>query len=198
MSFSTQQAVYKLTGFNGYQDIKRFQEPLTTELGKDDVLIKVKAVSLNYRNLIISKNQYLAPPKLNVVPGSDASGDIAKVGDGVTNLSVGDRVITNFDPENFYGPTQSHQSPFGCMRDGVLTQYKVISKHGVNKIPKDSHLTDEEVAILVCTGVTVWNALFGSTDGFVAGQTVLILGTGGVDHCVGFGKSGWCGHYHYI
>ncbi|KAI8888096.1 NAD(P)-binding protein [Backusella circina FSU 941] len=180
MSLPNEQTVYRITNFKSYKDIKGFQEPLHVELSPDEVLLKIKAVSLNYRDLIMTNDGYLVKPKKNVIPGSDASGEIVKVGSSVTNFEIGDRAITNFDPEHLYGNAQSDAIRIGCIQDGVLTQYKVISKYSINKIPKDSHLTHEEAASLVCTGVTAWNALFGSGDRFVAGQTILMLGTGGV------------------
>ncbi|KAI8879239.1 NAD(P)-binding protein [Backusella circina FSU 941] len=180
MSIPTEQTVFRITGFSGQDDIKSFKEPVTVNLEKDEVLVKIKAVSLNYRDLVISNNTFIAPTKKNVVPGSDASGEIVKVGSDVKHLEVGDRVITNFDAETFYGPIKAQETSFGLIEEGVLAQYRVFSKYSINKIPKDSHLTDEEASVLVCTGVTAWNALYGSSESFVAGQTVLILGTGGL------------------
>jgi NADPH:quinone reductase-like Zn-dependent oxidoreductase len=180
MTLPNKQTVYRITDFGSYKYIKGFQETLSVELGQDEVLVKIKAVSLNYRDFIMTKDGYLVKPIENVIPGSDASGEIIKLGSSVIDFEIGDRVITNFDPEHLYGHARANAIRVGCIQDGVLTQYKVMSKYSVNKIPKDSHLTHEEAASLVCTGVTAWNALFGSGDRFVPGQTVLMLGTGGV------------------
>ncbi|KAI9362236.1 chaperonin 10-like protein [Pilaira anomala] len=111
---------------------------------------------------------------------SDASGVVVKVGSSVSEFEVGDRVITNSDPARLYGHFKSFKTGLGAYTDGVLTQYKVLPEAGLVKIPKDSHLTDEEAASLVCAGVTAWNALYGIKDCFIAGQSVLMLVTGGV------------------
>ncbi|KAI8886367.1 putative zinc-type alcohol dehydrogenase-like protein [Backusella circina FSU 941] len=161
-------------------EIRKFQEPLSAELGNHEVLVKVNAVSLNYRDLVISNATYPLPVKKGVIPGSDGSGNIVKIGSSVTDLQVGDRVITNFNPEHISGPVKDHNTAFGAIRDGVLSQYIVVPSYGVNKIPSDSHLTHEEASALVCTGATAWNALYGSGRPFIAGQSVLMLGTGGV------------------
>ncbi|KAL0145052.1 hypothetical protein V8B55DRAFT_1569657 [Mucor lusitanicus] len=105
-----------------------------------------------------------------VIPCSDAAAEIVQVGSGVIDLKAGDRVITNFDPLNLYGQQKTFTTALGAPR----------MAHAVNKLPNDSHLTDEEAACLVCTGVTAWNSLYGTADKFIAGQTVLMLGTGGV------------------
>ncbi|KAG2194081.1 hypothetical protein INT46_006932 [Mucor plumbeus] len=181
MSSQLQQTVYRLTDKSAsYRGIKQYQENLDLNLGKNEVLIKIKAVSLNYRDFAVASGKYPLPVKDNVIPGSDAAAEVIQIGSSVTNLAVGDRVITNFDPENLYGPQTSNLTAFGAPQDGVLTQYNILPSYAVNKLPKGSHLTDEEAAVLVCTGVTAWNVFYGSGNRFVAGQTVLMLGTGGV------------------
>ncbi|KAI8888238.1 putative zinc-type alcohol dehydrogenase-like protein [Backusella circina FSU 941] len=180
MSLPTEHSVYHITERTGYSAIKQFQEPVPTELGNQEVLIKVKAVSLNYRDLIIADGSYPQFTKPNVIPTSDASCEVVQVGSSVTDLQVGDRAITSFYPEILFGPMKDHNSAFGAGRDGLLSEYKVLPRYALNKIPKDTHLTHEEASVLVCTGVTAWNALYGSGRPLIAGQTVLILGTGGV------------------
>jgi NADPH:quinone reductase-like Zn-dependent oxidoreductase len=180
MSFLTEQSTYRVTDNIGYKGVKEFKEPLSAELDKNEVLVKIKAVALNYRDLVISDASYPIAVVKNVVAGSDGSGEIVKVGSHVTEFQVGDRVINNFDPTHLYGVRRDASKAFGATTDGVLCQYKVFHTTGVNKLPKESHLSYEEAASLVCTGVTAWNALYGSGIPFVAGQTVLLLGTGGV------------------
>lgn len=166
---------------SSYKDLQQLKETINlADIGKNEVLLKIKAVSLNYRDFAVSNGTYPMPIKDNVIPGSDAAAEVVQVGSGVTDLEVGDRVITNFDPENLYGQQKSFTTSFGAPKDGVLSQYKILPSFAVNKLPKDSHLTDEEAACLVCTGVTAWNSLYGTADKFIAGQTVLMLGTGGV------------------
>lgn len=175
------QAVYRITEFTGPEGVKRFEEDVPTELSKNEVLVKIKAVSLNYRDLVVSNHTYITPTQKNVIPCSDGSGEVVAVGKGVRGFQVGDRVVANFDPTNLYGNAKMLDgNALGALVDGVLCQYKVFSQEAINKIPKDSHLSHEEAATLVITGVTVWNSLYGSGKPFVAGQTVLMLGTGGV------------------
>lgn len=174
--------LYRLTDKKAsYKGINQVKENINLDdLGKNEVVIKIKAVALNYRDYAIASGFYPTQVNDNVIPGSDAAAEVIKVGSNVSDLEVGDRVITNFDPENIYGQQKNHFSALGAAADGVLSQYKVVPSYTVNKLPKGSHLTDEEAACLVCTGVTSWNALYGTADRFIAGQTVLMLGTGGV------------------
>ncbi|CAO3650124.1 unnamed protein product [Mucor fragilis] len=166
---------------SSYKGVHQFKEIIDlNDIGKNEVLLKIKAVSLNYRDFAITAGLYPIAFKDNVIPGSDAAAEIVQVGSGVSDLEVGDRVIINFDPENLYGVQKNHETTLGGQSDGVLSQYKIVPSYAVNKLPKDSHLTDEEAACLVCTGVTAWNSLYGTADKFIAGQTVLMLGTGGV------------------
>ncbi|CAF3389543.1 unnamed protein product [Rotaria sp. Silwood2] len=134
--------------------IKDFQEDIPT-INQHEVLIKIHAVSLNYRDLLIINNKYPFSLKDNIVPYSDGAGEIVEVGDQVIGFKKGDRVISNFDPTHLYGPSQS------CLI----------------KIP--DHLSYEQAASLVCTGTTTWNALHGNNR-LLPGQTVLLQGTGGV------------------
>lgn len=180
MTLPTKQISYHLTRNEGPKGVKRAEDPLSAELDSNLVLIKVKAVTLNYRDLVISDGTYPARISDNVIPCSDASGEVVKIGSAVREFKVGDRVITNFDTSRLYGHSKDQDSCLGAYTDGVLTQYKILPEGGLVKIPKDSHLTHEEAATLVCTGVTAWNCLYGIKDCFIAGQSVLLLGTGGV------------------
>ncbi|GAA5814921.1 hypothetical protein MFLAVUS_008424 [Mucor flavus] len=180
MVLPTTQITYRLTSKSGIEAIKRFEEPLNTDLDAYEVLINIKAVALNYRDLIITTGEYPLPVGDNVIPISDASGVVVKVGAAVSDLQVGDRVITNCNPNHLYGPVKDFTNGLGNSQDGVLTQYRTFPHYGVTKLPKDSHLSHEEAASLVCAGVTAWNAIFGLKDHFTPGQSVLMLGTGGV------------------
>ncbi|KAL7335864.1 hypothetical protein PS15p_201280 [Mucor circinelloides] len=168
----------KKSSYKGIEPVKEVID--SNDIGKNEVLLKIKAVALNYRDFAIAQGNYPIDIKDNLIPGSDAAAEVIQVGSGVSDLAVGDRVITNFDPENLYGQQKTHLTAYGAASDGVLSQYKIVPSYAVNKLPKDSHLTDEEAACLVCTGVTSWNSLYGTADKFIAGQTVLMLGTGGV------------------
>ncbi|KAI9271032.1 hypothetical protein EDC94DRAFT_300370 [Helicostylum pulchrum] len=180
MNLPTTQITYRLTSKSGPEAIKRFEEPLNTDIDAYEVLIKIKAVALNYRDLVIATDEYVVKINDGLIPASDASGEVVKVGTAVHDLQVGDRVITNCNPERLFGQVKDHNSGIGNGKDGVLTQYRTFPHYGLTKLPKDCHLSHEEAASLVCAGVTAWNAIFDGKYTFMPGQSVLMLGTGGV------------------
>lgn len=147
--------------------------------GPGQVLIRTKAWSLNYRDLLVAKGGYGAPPPQGRIPLSDGVGEIVEVGTGVTRVKVGDRVAGCFMQAWLAGvvPPEAPMSALGGAIDGMLAEYVVLSEQGVVKVP--AHLTDEEAACLPCAGVTAWNALVREGD-IKAGDTVVCLGTGGV------------------
>lgn len=149
----------------------------------NEVLIKVHAVSLNYRDLIIAKNQY--PLDLNeghLIPASDGAGEIVSVGSKVTKWKQGDRVMGIFTQAHQSGATPTKEetkTALGGAIDGMLAQYVALPDYGVVKIP--SHLSYEEASTLPCAAVTAYNALYGiPTEQLRAGDTVVAEGTGGV------------------
>ncbi|KAI8096440.1 putative zinc-type alcohol dehydrogenase-like protein [Halteromyces radiatus] len=174
----SKQIVYRNSGNKSYKDIKSREEPIP-DIDGHEVLIKIKAVTLNYRDLVIADGSYPGPVKANYVPCSDGAGEVIKVGSSVQNVKVGDRVVIPFYPTNFYGVSKNVGNGTGAVVDGVLQQYKTVLGESVVKIPDDTHLSYGEAASLVCTGVTAWNSLYGAIR-FTAGQSVLLLGTGGV------------------
>ncbi|RCI02323.1 hypothetical protein CU098_007158 [Rhizopus stolonifer] len=178
-SFPATQIVYRINEFKGRQGLKRFEEPLP-KLDKTEVLVKIKAVSLNFRDLLILNNNYGFGANDLVIPCSDGAGEIVAVGENVSDLQIGDRVTSNFGIKHLYGILKLTDDCLGANVDGVLCQYRAFPQESVNKLPQDSHLTDEEAASLVCTGATAWNSLYGSNNPFIAGQSVLMLGTGGL------------------
>jgi NADPH:quinone reductase-like Zn-dependent oxidoreductase len=133
------------------------------EPGPGQVLIRVKAASLNYRDLLMVQGAY---PKqtLPLVPLSDGAGEVLACGPGVTRAKAGDRVAGIF-------------TILGGPLDGMLTEQIVLHEDGVAPVPR--HLTDEEAATLPCAAVTAWSALV-QQGGLKAGDTLLVLGTGGV------------------
>ncbi|KAJ1915789.1 hypothetical protein H4219_004139 [Mycoemilia scoparia] len=185
--------VYRITERTGPQAIKRFEEPLfqqqqpqmqqgtpvDTKVKPHEILVKIKAVSLNYRDLIISNGFYPFPVSPNVVPGSDGAGEVVQVGEAVKDFQVGDKVVGIFDQAHLYGDPGDWTNGLGGVVDGTLQQYRVFPAIAVIKIPQKTHLSWEEIASLPCTGVTCWNALFGIQP-LLPGQTVLVQGTGGV------------------
>jgi NADPH:quinone reductase-like Zn-dependent oxidoreductase len=147
--------------------------------GYTEVLIKVQATSLNYRDVMIVKGTYNPKLPLPLIPFSDGVGEVVAVGEGVTRVKTGDRVAGIFRQKWLSGKVTKAkaQSDLGGNLDGMLAEYVVLHEDGVVHIPE--HLTDEEAATLPCAGVTAWNALI-TTGGVAAGDTVLVQGTGGV------------------
>jgi NADPH:quinone reductase-like Zn-dependent oxidoreductase len=143
------------------------------------VLVKVAACSLNYRDLGIVRGTYRMPTRDNIVPLSDGAGEVIEVGAGVTRVKVGDRVAGCFFQRWPGGePAQNVQaSALGGSIDGMLADYAVLEEDGVVKIPP--HLSVEEGATLPCAAVTAWHAVMVHAK-LIAGQTVLLQGTGGV------------------
>jgi NADPH:quinone reductase-like Zn-dependent oxidoreductase len=142
--------------------------------GASEVLVQVRASSLNFRDKIILDGWYPAPVPPGRVPLSDAAGDVVAVGAGVTRFKTGDRVINSFFPNWFGGSFNAMPEAYVVDRDGWLTEYKVISVEALVSMPE--HLTFEEAATLPCAAVTAWSAL----AGVKAGETVLTQGMGGV------------------
>jgi NADPH:quinone reductase-like Zn-dependent oxidoreductase len=142
--------------------------------GAGEVLVQVRASSLNFRDMIILDGWYPAPVPPGRVPLSDAAGEVVAVGAGVTRFKTGDRVINSFFPNWFGGSFNAMPEAYVVDRDGWLTEYKVISVEALVSMPE--HLTFEEAATLPCAAVTAWSAL----SGVKAGETVLTQGMGGV------------------
>ena len=142
--------------------------------GPGQIVVRVRAASLNYRDQAVVRGQYFggAVPR-DLVPASDAAGDVASVGAGVTSVAVGDRVAGTF-----FQPTPSGPAALGSPLDGVLSEYAVLADGGVVRLPEPVH--HEVAACLPCAGVTAWHALFGVGRPIAPGDTVLVLGTGGV------------------
>ena len=145
-----------------------------------EVVIRFRAASLNYRDLMFVKGTYNPRAKLPAVPFSDGAGEVVAVGEGVTKWRVGDRVCPIFVQSWLDGPpsTQTHRTALGAGdMDGVLREYGAFKEEGLVKIPE--HLSFEEASTLPCAAVTAWHALVNSGH-LKAGERVLALGTGGV------------------
>jgi NADPH:quinone reductase-like Zn-dependent oxidoreductase len=143
------------------------------------MLLKVAACSLNFRDLGIVRGTYRMPVRENLIPLSDGAGEVVEVGAGVTRVKAGDKVAGCFFqrwPGGEMTP-EAGTSALGGAIDGMLAEYVVLEEDGVVKIPE--HLSLEEGATLPCAGVTAWNAIVQHAK-LIAGQTVLLQGTGGV------------------
>jgi NADPH:quinone reductase-like Zn-dependent oxidoreductase len=143
------------------------------------VLVRIHAISLNYRDLMVVQGRY--NPKLSMprVPCSDGAGEVIAAGAGVTEWKPGDRV-TGIFMQNWQDGRLTAAKAKGALGgdiDGMLATEAVLAESGLVRIPE--HLSYEEAATLPCAGVTAWNALFKATD-TQPGDTVLIEGTGGV------------------
>ena len=143
------------------------------------VLVKMHAASLNFRDLLISDGLYPLPAASQLVPLSDGAGEVVAVGSEQTRFKVGDRVAGIFTQSWLGGEMTDADlgSALGGSVDGVLSQYRVFDATGLVHIPQT--LSYAEAATLPCAAVTAWNALMCDKP-LRSGQTVLILGTGGV------------------
>jgi len=143
------------------------------------VLVKVAACSLNFRDLGIVRGTYRVPVPDNIVPLSDGAGEVVEVGAGVRRVKAGDKVAGCFFQRWSGGEPvpDVHATALGGGIDGMLAEYVVLEEDGVVKIP--AHLSLEEGATLPCAAVTVWHAMMEHAK-LIAGQTVLLQGTGGV------------------
>lgn len=157
----------------------RIEEQATPAPGPGQVLVRVKAASLNYRDLLVIKGLYSRNLPLPLVPLSDGAGEVAAVGAGVSRFKTGDRVAAAFMQTWVAGrPTElAAKSALGGAIDGMLAEYVVLHEDGL--VPVPTHLTMEEAATLPCAGVTAWHALFGEAP-LATGESVLVQGTGGV------------------
>ena len=147
--------------------------------GTREILIRVRATSLNYRDLMVLKGGGRGPTRLGVVPLSDGAGEVVGLGAGVSRFAIGDRVIPCFHPRWFGGPIKPDylKDRLGANLDGMLAEYAVVHEEAAVAMP--SHLSFEEAATLPCAAVTAWVALTGHRR-ITAGDTVLTQGTGGV------------------
>jgi NADPH:quinone reductase-like Zn-dependent oxidoreductase len=147
--------------------------------GPGQIVVRVRAAALNYRDLLVMQGAY-GRATLPLTPLSDGAGEIVAVGTGVTQWSIGDRVAGTFFPDWHSGPINGavmKAARGGGVTPGMLAEFVVLSEDGAVRVPK--HLSDEEAATLPCAAVTAWNALI-EQGNLKSGETVVLLGTGGV------------------
>lgn len=151
----------------------------TPRPGPGEVLVKLAAASLNYRDYMVVTGIYNPRLKRPMIPLSDGAGTVEEIGAGVSRFQRGDRVAASFMQKWIDGPVTREKgaSALGGGIDGVLREFAVFSEDGLVHVP--ASLSDEEAATLPCAGVTAWHALFEETPG-VPGDFVLLQGTGGV------------------
>jgi NADPH:quinone reductase-like Zn-dependent oxidoreductase len=170
--------VYEIRQPGGIESVQPAERP-DPKPGHGQVLIKVKAASLNYRDLAVARGLYGKGVPYPIIPLSDGAGEVVGIGPGVTRVAVGDRVAGIFMQTWIAGrlDEEKGRSALGGSIDGVLAEYVVLNQEGLVKIPE--HLSYEEGATLPCAAVTAWHAL--ATSGhLMAGESVLTQGTGGV------------------
>ncbi|WP_211329574.1 zinc-dependent alcohol dehydrogenase family protein [Kushneria marisflavi] len=153
----------------------------TPRPARGQVLVRMRAASLNYRDLMVVTGKYgrggVAPDR---IPLSDGAGEVVEIGENVTRFNVGDRVAGIF-MQNWLGGEVNDSHPgsaLGGAMDGVLSEYVLFDQEGLVALPE--HLSYEEGATLPCAAVTAWNALYAGKSPLKAGDSVLLLGTGGV------------------
>ncbi len=169
---------YEIQSF-GFEGLKLVERPDPTP-GHGQVLLKMRAWSLNYRDLMVAKGQYNPKLKMPAVPLSDGVGEVVALGEGVSRVKVGDRVAGAFMTKWVAGEITEEKARSalgGGGPAGMLAELVTISEEGVVHVPE--HLSDEEAATLPCAAVTAWHALVGEGR-LKAGDTVLAQGTGGV------------------
>ncbi|WP_394838458.1 NAD(P)-dependent alcohol dehydrogenase [Pendulispora rubella] len=167
---------YELQPKEGF-DALTLVERQRRELAPNDIRVRVRAVSLNYRDLKVAGSA--AQRSEPIVPASDGAGEVLEVGSAVTRWKKGDRVSANFFPTWLDGEFagEHHPKALGGGQDGMLAEEVVLHESAWVRIPE--HLSFDEASTLPCAGVTAFNALFRSAS-LQAGDTVLVQGTGGV------------------
>lgn len=170
--------VYQIQDSFGLDSLKMVDQP-EPKPGTGQVLLKMKAWSLNYRDLLVIKGLYNPKMTLPAVPFSDGVGEVVAVGPGVTRARIGDRVAGIFMQSWLSGGIgeDKAKSALGGGGPGMLAEFVTLDQEGVVHVP--GHLSDEESAALPCAAVTAWHALVVG-GGVKAGDSVLVLGTGGV------------------
>jgi NADPH:quinone reductase-like Zn-dependent oxidoreductase len=168
-----------VAGSSGIDGLRRCERP-DPKAGPGQILVRLRAASLNFRDLMIARGLYFGGPlQQDTVPLSDGAGEVVAIGTGVTRFRVGDRVAGTFFRDWIAGaPLPGVRVSLGAPpADGVLAEYAVFGEQDAVSVP--AQLSFEAASTLPCAGVTAWHALM--VIGHVQpGHTVLVLGTGGV------------------
>lgn len=172
----TRMRVWRLPKAEGIDDLTLGEAEIPRP-GRGQVLVRMRAGSLNYRDLMVARGGYNA--HANLVPLSDGAGEVAEVGPEVTRVKPGDRVAGIFMQSWIGGALEEayNATALGALLDGVLAEYRLFDQEGLVHVPE--YLSYEEGSTLPCAAITAWNALWGA-DPLLPGGTVLVLGTGGV------------------
>ena len=171
---------YQIQSYDGLDGLTQAELPEPPAPGPGQIVVRVRAVSLNFRDLMILTGRYGGElPPTGRIPLSDGAGEVTAVSEGVSRVKPGDRVAGIFFQDWLDGEVEAayHKSALGGAIDGMFAEYVTLSEHGV--VPLPDYLTYEEGASLPCAAVTAWNGLV-EQGHLLAGETVLLLGTGGV------------------
>lgn len=165
-------------GSDGFD--KLYQETLPDPTpGPGEVLIRVRACSINYRDFAVAAGKYFGGAlKAPAVPLSDGAGEVAAVGEGVSRFKAGDRVQGSFFLDWEDGPPRMGLALGDGFAPGMLAEYVVLPESGV--VPMARSLDFAQAACMPCAGVTAWNALYEGPRPLLPGMRVLVLGSGGV------------------
>jgi NADPH:quinone reductase-like Zn-dependent oxidoreductase len=164
---------YRHTTFTGIDALDLVDEDIPRP-GAGQVLVRVRASSINFRDPIIANGQFPFSGSPGFIALSDGAGEVEAMGEGVTRFARGDRVLNSFLPTWFGGKLRELGQQYVLDLDGWLAEYRVVSEQALVMMPP--HLTFEEAATLPCTAVTAWTAL----AGVAPGDTVLTQGSGSV------------------
>jgi len=171
--------VFQLQGDWGFDNLTLARRPIPSP-GSGEILVRMKAASLNYRDLVVLDRGYgRSTGELPLIPVSDGAGEVVGIGPGVTRVKVGDRVCPTFFQSWIGGEAraESFQKALGGPLDGAMAEYMLIAEDGCVKLPDG--LSYAEASTLPCAALTAWSALV-TLGGVKAGDKVLVQGSGGV------------------
>ncbi|KPM40132.1 hypothetical protein AK830_g6408 [Neonectria ditissima] len=177
MALPTSYAAYRRTTGDLPRTIEPSSETLPADLKPHDVLIKIHAVSLNYRDVAMLHGTYPGDIEERGIPCSDCAAEVVAKGSEVKDFAIGDHVSPIFDLTNLTGHEPSGPTGLGGDYAGVLRQYAIFEDNVLVQLPKN--LPWEEGAMLACAGVTAWTSL-NSPASALPGSSALLQGTGGV------------------
>ncbi len=166
-------------GSTGIEHLQPVERPDPGPPGPGQVTVRVRAASLNYRDQAVIAGRYVGGSLTrDTVPLSDGAGEVIAIGAGVARVRVGDRVAGTFMQVDPAGPAGATPTTLGSPLDGMLAEQIVLYESGVVPLPEGYGF--EEAATLPCAAVTAWNALMVAGRAVRPGDSVLVLGTGGV------------------
>lgn len=169
---------YSLTRFGDITGLLCIERPEPKPAPRE-VLVRIRATSLNYRDLLVLNGTYPIPAAVGTIPVSDGAGEVVAVGDEVTRFAVGDRVASSYFINWVGGRLTAdlalHQ--LGASHDGMLTTLRALDENWMVKVP--DYLSFEEAATLPCAALTAWSGVSGGRP-VLPGEHVLVVGGGGV------------------